>query len=101
MIIIIHISFCFQYCDNHGKLLCTVHEHQDRVNCVRWIHGSEPAVERIFASGSADKSVIVWDCTQNDALTNCSKVAKLTGHKIFHLLEMIAIFLIFDSKEQM
>lgn len=76
----------FQFCDNHGKLLCTVFEHQERVNCVGWIHDSKPVKERLFLSGSADKSVIVWECDLNDSKRSCSKVAKLTGNVSIHLI---------------
>ncbi len=57
----------------------TLCEHQDRVNCVRWIQDGQQSQEKEFVSGSVDKTVIVWASSKTSSGINCSKVATLLG----------------------
>ncbi|XP_046455686.1 elongator complex protein 2-like isoform X1 [Daphnia pulex] len=68
-----------KFADNHGKILHTLCEHQDRVNCMRWIQDGQQSQEKEFVSGSVDKTVIVWACSKTSSGIICSKVATLAG----------------------
>ncbi|KAI9553395.1 hypothetical protein GHT06_021298 [Daphnia sinensis] len=68
-----------KFAGNHGKILHTLYEHQDRVNCVRWIQDGEFSPEQEILSGSADKTVIVWAYGETPVGVGCQRVSKLIG----------------------
>lgn len=74
----------FQYSDGCGKLLHTLHGHQGRVNCVKWIQNYIPQSENEFVSGSTDKSVVVWRYLSDSAAF--VKQCRLTGRQLACLL---------------
>ncbi len=47
------------------KIVCMLHGHTGRVNCVRWI------VNDLLASGAVDKNVIIWKCVDQANLKVC------------------------------
>ncbi|KAK4012582.1 hypothetical protein OUZ56_024822 [Daphnia magna] len=68
-----------KFAGNHGKILHTLYEHQDRVNCVRWIQDGEFSPEVEILSGSADKTVIVWAYGGTSGGVGCQRASKLIG----------------------
>ncbi|XP_057378508.1 elongator complex protein 2-like isoform X2 [Daphnia carinata] len=68
-----------KFAGNHGKILHTLYEHEDRVNCVRWIQDGEFSPEKEILSGSADKTVIVWAYSETSHDVGCQRVSKLIG----------------------